>query len=163
MIDGEYGSLVSAGPGGKRRRANLEMLLTKAECEARLGKVSEAMNTVNRLRAARIDNTAPASVVNLTATSQEEAVKKILEERRRELPFVRRFQDIRRLNTNNESYDDPGTLTKQFYAFTLTNIDKSTKKTYTLEKNSDRYACPLPETEFAVSDYAIDQNLYQGN
>ena len=138
-----------------------EMLLTKAECEARLGKVSEAMITVNKLRAARIDQTAPASVINLTATSQEEAVKKILEERRRELPFVRRFQDIRRLNTNSESYDDPGTLTKQFYAFTLTNINRAEKKTYTLEKNSDRYACPLPETEFAVSDFVIDQNLYQ--
>ena len=119
------------------------------------------MSTVNKLRAARIDNTAPAGAINLTASNQEDAVKKILEERRRELPFVRRFQDIRRLNSNTESYDDPGTLTKSFYAFSLTNIDKSTKKMYTLEKNSDKYACPLPETEFAVSDFVIDQNLYQ--
>lgn len=138
-----------------------EMLLTKAECEARLGRVSEAMNTVNKLRVARFDNTAPASAINLTASGQEDAVKKILEERHREMPFVRRFQDIRRLNTNGDAYDDAGALTKTFYSFTLTNIDKSNKKTYTLEKNSDRYACPLPETEFIVSDYVIDQNIYQ--
>ena len=138
-----------------------EMLLTKAECEARLGRVSEAMNTVNKLRVARIDNTAPSSVILLTASNQEDAVKKILEERRRELPFVRRFQDIRRLNTNSESYDDTGALSKTFYSFTQTNIDKSGKKTYTLEKGSDKYACPLPETEFIVSDYVIDQNIYQ--
>ena len=138
-----------------------EMLLTKAECEARLGKVAEAMATVNTLRAARIDNSAPADVIRLTATSSEEAVRKILEERRRELPFVRRFQDIRRLNSNSDSFDDVGSLSKSFYAFSLTAIDMNSPKTFTLEQNSDRYACPLPETEFEVSDYAIDQNLYQ--
>ncbi len=137
-----------------------EMLLIKAECEARTGKVSEAMTTVNKLRAARMDNTAPANVINLSATNAEDAVKKILEERRREMPFVRRFMDIRRLNANNESYDDVGALTKSFYSFTITNIDKGAKKTFTLEKNSDKYACPLPETEFEVSDFVIDQNVY---
>lgn len=138
-----------------------EMLLTKAESEARLGQVSQALATINRLRAARFDRNAPADVVRLTATSSEEAVKKILEERRRELPFVRRFQDIRRLNSNAETYDDTGDLTKTFYAFTLTNIDKSQTRTYTLPQNSDRYACPLPETEFEVSDFVIDQNIYR--
>ena len=138
-----------------------EMLLTKAECEARLNRVSEAMTTVNKLRAARMDKNAPANVINLSASSAEDAVKKILEERRREMPFVRRFMDIRRLNSNTESYDDVGALTKSFYAFSLTNIDKNSKKTYTLEKNSDKYACPLPKTEFEVSDFVIDQNIYK--
>lgn len=138
-----------------------EMLLTKAECEARLGKVSEAMSTVNRLRAARMDKNAPANIINLSASGTEDAVKKILEERRREMPFVRRFMDIRRLNSNNESYDDVGTLTKSFYAITLTNIDKNSRKTFTLEMNSSKYACPLPDTEFEISDYVIDQNIYQ--
>ena len=137
------------------------MLLTKAECEARLGKVSEAMSTVNRLRAARMDKNAPANIINLSASGTEDAVKKILEERRREMPFVRRFMDIRRLNSNNESYDDVGTLTKSFYAITLTNIDKNSRKTFTLEMNSSKYACPLPDTEFEISDYVIDQNIYQ--
>jgi len=138
-----------------------EMLLIKAECEARLGNTSAAMTAVNKLRAARMDNTAPQNVINLTASSTEDAVKKILEERRREMPFVRRFQDIRRLNSNDVAYDDVGTLTKSFYSFSMTTIDKTQKKTYTLEQNSDRYACPLPETEFEVSDFVIDQNLYQ--
>lgn len=138
-----------------------EMLLTKAECEARLGNVQAAMTTVNTLRAARMDKNAPANVINLSATSKEDAVKKILEERRREMPFVRRFMDIRRLNSNSDSFDDVGALTKSFYGFSLTNIDKSSKKTYTLEMNSDKYACPLPKTEFEVSDFVIDQNIYQ--
>lgn len=137
-----------------------EMLLIKAECEARLGNVSEAMTTVNKLRAARMDKNAPANVINLSASNAEDAVKKILEERRREMPFVRRFMDIRRLNSNEVAYDDPGALTKTFYPITLTNIDKSSKKTFTLEKNSSRYACPLPETEFEISDFVIDQNIY---
>lgn len=137
-----------------------EMLLIKAECEARTGKVSEAMATVNRLRAVRMDRKAPSGVINLSASTQEEAVTKILEERRREMPFVCRFMDIRRLNSNEVSYDDPGDLTKTFYAFTLTNIDKGSRKTYTLEKNSPLYACPLPKTEFVASDYVIDQNIY---
>lgn len=138
-----------------------EMILIKAECEARTGNVSAAMATVNRLRAVRMDKSAPSSVINLAASGQEEAVKKILEERRREMPFVCRFMDIRRLNSNEVEYDDPGDLTKTFYAFTMTNIDKGNTKTYKLEKNSSRYACPLPETEFVASDYVIDQNIYQ--
>ncbi|MBQ3176146.1 MAG: RagB/SusD family nutrient uptake outer membrane protein, partial [Bacteroidales bacterium] len=137
-----------------------EMLLIKAECQARLGKASDAMTTVNRLRAARMDKSAPADVINLAASSQEDAVKKVLEERRREMPFARRFMDIRRLNSNECSYDDPGDITKTFYEYSLVNINVSSKKTYTLEKNSAMYACPLPETEFIASDYVIDQNIY---
>ena len=137
-----------------------EMLLIKAECQARLGKASDAMTTVNRLRAARMDKSAPADVINLAASSQEDAVKKVLEERRREMPFARRFMDIRRLNSNECSYDDPGDITKTFYDYSLVNINVSSKKTYTLKKNSTLYACPLPETEFIASDYVIDQNIY---
>lgn len=137
-----------------------EMLLIKAECEARSGNVSGALATVNKLRAARMDQSAPAEVINLTATGKEEAVKKILEERRREMPFARRFLDIRRLNSNNDSFDDFGDLKKSFYEFSLTNINTSSLKEYTLEKNSTLYASPLPETEFVASDYVIDQNIY---
>ena len=137
-----------------------EMLLIKAECEARGGNVTAAMATVNRLRAVRMDKSAPESVINLSASSKEDAVGKILEERRREMPFARRLLDIRRLNTNGDSFDDPGDITKNFYAFTLTNIDKNTKKTFTLEKNSPRYACPIPATELVASDNVIEQNTY---
>lgn len=139
-----------------------EMLLIKAECQARLNSnTSDAMATVNKLRAARMDKSAPADVINLTAASQEDAVKKILEERRREMPFARRFMDIRRLNSNDCSYDDAGAITKTFYDFSLVNINTNSTKTYTLEKNSLLYACPLPETEFVASNYVIDQNIYK--
>ena len=107
-----------------------------------------------------VEYLSPADVINLAASSQEDAVKKVLEERRREMPFARRFMDIRRLNSNECSYDDPGDITKTFYEYSLVNINVSSKKTYTLEKNSAMYACPLPETEFIASDYVIDQNIY---
>ena len=137
-----------------------EMLLIKAECEARTGNVSAAMTTVNKLRAARIDKSAPASVVNLTASGKEEAVRQILEERRREMPFARRLMDVRRLNTNDESFDDVGDITKTFYAFDLNNINKSSTKTYTLGKNASNLACPIPETEIVASEGVIVQNIY---
>ena len=137
-----------------------EMLLVKAECEARTGNVTDAMSTVNTLRMARMDNSAPEENIYLKAASKEDAVKKILEERRREMPFARRFLDIRRLNSNSDSYDDCGNITKNFYDFSLVNINTTEKKVYTLEKNSTMYACPLPETEFSASDYVIDQNIY---
>jgi hypothetical protein len=107
-----------------------------------------------------MDKDAPANVINLTASSKEEAVKKILEERRREMPFARRLLDIRRLNSNEDSFDDVGDLTKTFYTFNLSNIDKGTTKTYKLEKNSTRVACPLPKTEIDMSGGVIEQNVY---
>ena len=76
------------------------------------------------------------------------------------MPFVCRFMDIRRLNSNECSYDDPGDITKTFYDFSLVSINAGSTKTYTLPKNSTLYACPLPETEFIASDFVIDQNIY---
>ena len=145
-------------PGGP---TTPEMLLIKAECEARAGNVSAAMTTVNRLRAVRMDKTAPADKINLSASTKEDAVKKILEERRREMPFAKRLWDIRRLNYNADSYDDVGDITKTFYDFDLNNINKGgATKTYTLGKNSTKIASPLPQTEIVASDGAIEQNVY---
>lgn len=80
-----------------------EMYLIKAECLARTGMVSEALAVVNTLRAKRIR---PGTTVNLTAANQAEAVTKILQERRREIPFVQRWYDLRRFNNNNDPSDD---------------------------------------------------------
>ena len=137
-----------------------EMLLIKAECEARGGNVSAAMATVNRLRAVRMDKNAPADVINLSASGKEDAVKKILEERRREMPFARRLMDVRRLNTNDDSFDDAGEITKTFYEFDRNNINKGSTKTYTLGKNDTKVACPIPDTEIIASDGVIEQNIY---
>lgn len=134
-----------------------EVLLIKAEAQARSNEYNAAMGTVNILRAKRLK---PGPWVNLTATSKDDAVKKILEERRREMPFVQRWFDIRRYN-NNEDPNDDVVLTRDFYPYNGTTIlfDEPVK-TYSLPKNSRRYANPIPVTEIISSNGAIVQNTY---
>ncbi|MFD2554955.1 RagB/SusD family nutrient uptake outer membrane protein [Sphingobacterium tabacisoli] len=71
-----------------------EMFLIAAECEARLGNASEAINYLNTLRASRIENYQP-----LGSKDAVEALKITLDERRREFPFMAstRFFDLKRL------------------------------------------------------------------
>jgi hypothetical protein len=137
-----------------------EMLLTKAECLARSGDVPGAMSAVNILRAKRLDASLPANKINLTAATREEAITKILQERRREMPFARRWFDIRRLNTNDEAFDDV-TLSRQFFPYTASAVTTTEPvKTYSLPKGSRRYAFPIPNTELVSSDGKIEQNTY---
>lgn len=134
-----------------------EMLLIKAECLARDNKVTEAMNTVNILRAARME---PGPWVNLTAADKAEAVQKILEERRREMPFTRRWYDIRRFNNNEDPADDV-TLTRTFYPYNIASVQTDqTPKVYSLPKDSRRFAAPIPRTEIISSQGVIEQNTY---
>lgn len=134
-----------------------ETLLIKAEAQARLDQVSNAMNTVNILRAKRMK---PGPWINLSADSKDEAIKKILEERRREMPFVQRWFDIRRFN-NNEDPNDDVVLTRDFYPYNGTNVMFNEPiKTYSLPKNSRRYASPIPSTEIISSNGVIVQNTY---
>lgn len=73
-----------------------ELLLIRAESQARLNKTQEAMNDLNSLRKNRIMK---ASYVDLTATSPAEALDLVLKERRVELAFKgMRLYDIKRLN-----------------------------------------------------------------
>ncbi|WP_212592628.1 RagB/SusD family nutrient uptake outer membrane protein [Sphingobacterium humi] len=134
-----------------------EMLLIKAECHARLDQVGTAMNAVNQLRAKRLK---PGAAVNLLASTKDEAIRKILEERRREMPFTHRWQDIRRLNNNDYALDDVE-LTRQFYSYSSSSVERDGGlKTYTLPKNSRRYAAPIPQTEIISSQGVIVQNTY---
>lgn len=134
-----------------------EMLLIKAECLARLNRVPEALTAVNTLRAKRMK---PGAWVDIQATDRDDAIKKILEERRRELPFTQRWNDIRRFNNNDYAGDDIE-LTKTFYPYTASNVTASeAPKVYTLPKNSRRYAAPIPTTEIISSRGAIVQNTY---
>ena len=82
------------------------MLLIKAEIQARQGQFTEAMETLRPLRAARIRSDVDDSRF-FTVSSQQEAVTKILQERRRELAFTMRWYDIKRLNANEDTSDDP--------------------------------------------------------
>ena len=135
-----------------------EMYLIKAECQARLGEYSRAMETVNALRAKRM---VPGDWVELKAGNVKEAVTKILQERRREMPFSQRWFDMRRLNNNEETYDDVEIVTRKFYKINATTIfDKEEPITYTLEKNSRKYALPISENEIEISDGVIKQNVY---
>ncbi len=138
-----------------------EMLLIKAECLARQNKVTEAMAAVNQLRAKRMDNKAPSNIINLSAASKDEALTKILQERRREMPFSQRWYDIRRLNNNEISSDDVPDLTRNFYGYTNSAINPASGViTYTLPKNSRRFAAPIPNTEIQSSNGIIIQNTY---
>ncbi|MFZ9207327.1 MAG: RagB/SusD family nutrient uptake outer membrane protein [Sediminibacterium sp.] len=134
-----------------------EMYLIKAECLARTGDVPGALAAVNTLRAKRIR---PGATVNLTAANQAEAVTKILEERRREMPFRQRWFDLRRYNNNTDPSDDV-VVTKQFYPLTIAGADVTQPvKTYTLEKNSRRYALPIHNNEILAGRGTLKQNTY---
>ena len=137
-----------------------EMILIKAECQAREGDYTAAMNTVNLLRAKRMSNDAPRTVINLSAESPKEAISQILAERRREMPFTMRWFDIRRFN-NNDYPDDDVILTKEFYPYTNSSIrGNEPLRTYRLEKQSRRFAQPILTTEIESSRGEIEQNKY---
>src|SRR5690606_18453219 len=114
---------------------NAEIYLMRAECYAREGKISEAMNDLNTLLQNRLDHTHP--IIPVTASSKEEALELILLERRRELMFRGlRWPDIKRLNKDGAN-------------ITLTRIVDG--KTYTLPPNDNRYALPIPEDVIQLS------------
>lgn len=137
-----------------------EMLLIKAECQIRQGAWAEGIETANILRAARMDAMADASEINLSATSQGEALTLLLEERRREMPFVHRWYDIRRYNNNEDTSDDV-IVSRTFYPYNANVIlgDESPVTT-TLDINSRKYAFPIPNSEILISEGALEQNQY---
>lgn len=134
-----------------------EMYLIKAECLARQNDIPNAMIALNTLRKARFDKN---YYQDETATNKEEAIKKILKERRREMPFSARWADIRRYN-NNEDPDDDVELKRTFYPYSSAAILSSEAlKEYTLKKDSRRWAAPIPDTEPISSNGGIKQNKY---
>lgn len=137
-----------------------EMILIKAECQVRLKDWSSGISTVNILRSVRMDNQAPSDVINLSAASEDEALRLVLEERRRELPFTQRWIDIRRFN-NNDNPNDDVIIQKTFYPYTNNVIEQSKDPiTYTLDKQSRKFARPIPNLDIQVSQGAIEQNKY---
>lgn len=134
-----------------------EMYLIKAEALAHNGDVTGSMNALNILRAKRMT---PGSWVNLTATNKDDAIKKVIDERRREMPFTQRWFDIRRYNNNEYAADDV-VLTRTFYSYTNAAVNNTQAvQTYTLPKNSRRWAAPIPRTEIISSNGEIQQNTY---
>lgn len=110
--------------------SNPEVLLTAAECYARRGAANdlvEASRLYNILRDNRLENN-----THVQFTNKDEALLKVLEERRREFAMVGsiRLVDLKRLNK------DPK------FAKTLTHTADG--KTWQLEPNDLRYTMPLP-------------------
>lgn len=132
------------------------MILVKAEATCRLGEWQEALQTVNQLREKRF---ATGSDYQLIANSQEEALKAILDERHRELPFTMRWFDIRRLAYNETTSDDVAP-SRLFYNVENKQADFEHTQEYTLPVKSKRYAQPLPQTEINRSHGQLQQNEY---
>ena len=133
-----------------------EMYLTKAEALARQGSWNEAMNIIQTLRASRF---VEGSDYSLSATSQSEALTEILKERRRELPFVMRWYDIRRF-AYNETAEDDVELRRTFYTIENGEVDFNTVKEYVLPVKSRRYAQPILTQEIQRSRGQMQQNQY---
>lgn len=131
---------------GSQSRAGLfigvttaEQLLILAECDARDGKLTDASTTLDKLRIKRwkAEKYTPSIFIN-----KEEALKSIIEERRRELAFRGlRWADLKRLNRDGANI----TLTR------TVNGD-----TRTLAPNDKRYAIAIPEDVIEISK--IPQN-----
>jgi tetratricopeptide (TPR) repeat protein len=106
-----------------------EVYLTIAECNARMGNKDAALGILNILLKNRWNKNVP--YLNITAANSDEALKKILEERRKELCFRGiRWTDLRRLNKESR------------FAVTLNRKVKGIN--YTLPPNSPKYVLPIP-------------------
>jgi hypothetical protein len=118
-----------------------EMYLIRSECYARSGNTSAAMNDLNTLLKTRWKNS--VNYPTMVAMDAEDALKKILAERRKELCFRNlRWTDLRRLNTDSRFQT---TITR-----TVAGV------TYTLEPNSLRYVLPLDNNQVILG--ALQQN-----
>lgn len=106
-----------------------EVYLIRAECNARKGNVSNAMNDLNILLQSRWRT---GTFVPFTAFDSDDALAQILIERRKEL-LMRglRWTDLRRLNKDDR------------FAVTLSRNIGGT--TYTIAPNSFRYTLPIPD------------------
>jgi hypothetical protein len=131
-----------------------EILLNKAEAAARTGDVATAMTAVNLLRAKRLK-----TYVALTAIDKADALTKVLQERRRELPFSFRWWDIRRFSVNDDPSDDV-VVTHNFFKMGIGSVDVNTPQTYTLPVKSKRYMMPINGVEINASQGEIEQNTY---
>jgi hypothetical protein len=121
-----------------------EIYLIRSECLARKGKIAEALADLNKLMRARYKKVnGQTTYVDFSTTDQTTALRKILEEREKELVLRNvRWTDLRRLNR------DPR------FARTITRTIGGI--TYTLEPNSYKYTFPIPFSTVATE--GLQQN-----
>ena len=136
-----------------------EMMLTKAECLARLDRTSEAVAELNNFRRYRFASNTPSEILNVSAQSSREAIDLALKERMLEFPFTVRWNDIRRCNFNNDPADDV-VIKRDFYKVGEYSVDTSSTATYVLDSNSRGYAVAIPNADIVSSNGEIQQNEY---
>ena len=104
-----------------------EIILIAAECDPRVGSKDQAMLYLDQLLENRI-----VGYQSQTAATNQEALDKVLIERRKEMCMLgcTRVIDLKRLNREPR------------YAKTITHVANG--QTYTLEPNSPRYVFPIP-------------------
>jgi len=105
-----------------------EMMLISAEAEARAGQITPALKFLNDIRKKRFK---PADYADLTAATADEALKLVIDERRREL-FGKglRWFDMRRLDSDSR--------------FRKTYTRANTAATYKLEAGSNIFVQQIP-------------------
>lgn len=108
-----------------------EMLLTAAECEARIGSTTKAIEYLNILRASRIRNHTPYQASDYT--DKQKVLELVLDERRCEFAMIgyMRYVDLRRLNKEPQ--------------FAKTIVHKVGSDTWELPANDPRYIMPVPQ------------------
>jgi hypothetical protein len=121
--------------------ATNELYLIRAECYARQNNVASALTDLNALLVKRWKT---GTFVPITAVDADDALNKVLIERRKELPFTGqlRWEDLRRLNKDTR------------FAKNLVHIYTGT--TYTLPPNDNKYVLPIPDNEIQLS--GLQQN-----
>lgn len=133
-----------------------EILLIRAEMQVRTGSWQEGLQTLDLLRSKRFK---AGSYSPVSAGNQQEALRIVLEERRRELPFTFRMYDIRRFSVN-DTPDDDVAITRDFFDIKLSGVDLQSPKTYTVPVGSPLYALPINDGEIKASQGEIEQNVY---
>lgn len=104
-----------------------ELYLILAECEARAGQVTSSLKYLNTLMTTRVKT---GSFVPYTAANAQQALKTVLDERRKELVFRGlRWIDIKRLNKEGAGIIPVHSLGIQQFSLT---------------PNDNKYALPIP-------------------
>ncbi|WP_276348943.1 RagB/SusD family nutrient uptake outer membrane protein [Daejeonella sp. JGW-45] len=136
---GSYAGPINPGAAFSGLTIN-EVYLISAEAKVRTGKVLEGLQDLNKLLEKRWKKN---TFKPFSAGTSAEALKIVLEERRKELVGRElRWQDLRRLN------DDP--------AFQVTLRRQSNNKAYQLLPGSLRYTFSIPADEIEI--YGWEQN-----
>ncbi|WP_342328707.1 RagB/SusD family nutrient uptake outer membrane protein [Pedobacter sp. FW305-3-2-15-E-R2A2] len=121
-----------------------ELYITRAECYARAGDKDNAMADLNKLL---VNRWVTGTYTDQTAATADEALTKVLEERRKEL-LMRglRWTDLRRLNKDNARKKDLSrSITKN-----------GVTTTFTLPANDPRYVLLIPQN--VIDNSSIAQN-----